>query len=231
MQFDLSRTSVRAANQFLHAELPALAARESCPPTIELLHPEGRHNLAVGLTCRAAVEIRGHAGYFAAAMNQQAQVTIHGNAGWSVAENMMSGVVRVRGSASQSAGASAHGGLLVIEGDAAARCGISLKGGQIVVFGSVGHMTGFMAQAGTIVVGGDAGAHLGDSLYEATIYVRGRIESLGTDAQEEPLGAADEAHLADLLTRAGARFSPREFRRIASARTLYHWHAGAAAHY
>jgi glutamate synthase domain-containing protein 3 len=42
-----------------------------------------------------AVEIDGHAGYYAAGMNKYAHVTISGNAGPGVAENMMSGTVRV----------------------------------------------------------------------------------------------------------------------------------------
>jgi glutamate synthase domain-containing protein 3 len=157
-------------------------------------------------------------------MNQQAEITVHGNVGWSVAENMMSGAVRVQGCASECAGASGHGGLLVIEGDASSRCGISLKGLDIVVGGSVGHMSAFMAQAGTLVVCGDAAHGLGDSLYEAVIYVRGAIEGLGTDAREEPMQPADIEKLSSLLRRAEMEGEAREFKRIASARTLYHWH-------
>ena len=123
-------------------------------------------------------------------------MTVYGNVGWSVAENIMSGSVRVKGNASECAAASGHGGLVVIEGDSSSRCGISMKGCDIVVGGSVGHMSGFMAQAGNLVVCGDAGAHLGDSLYEAVIYVGGKIHSLGSDAQEEPMTEADHAKVA-----------------------------------
>jgi methylamine---glutamate N-methyltransferase subunit B len=144
---------------------------------------------------------------------------------------MMSGRVRVKGFASNAAGASAHGGLLVVEGDAGLRCGISLKGGDIVVGGSVGSFTGFMAQAGRIVVCGDAGDALGDSLYEAVIYVKGRIASLGADARIEPLLEPDLAALAGLLAAAGMSHEPGEFKRVASARTLYHWNADAGREY
>ncbi len=82
-----------------------------------------------------------------------------------------------------------------------------------------------MAQAGRLVVCGDADRALGDSLYEAVIYVRGKIGSLGADAREEPLTDADVAVLADLLGRAGFDASPRDFRRVASARSLYHWNS------
>jgi methylamine---glutamate N-methyltransferase subunit B len=82
-----------------------------------------------------------------------------------------------------------------------------------------------MAQKGRLVVCGDAGDGLGDSLYEATIYVRGAIKSLGADAQEEPMAEEDYATLALLLERAGFDHSPEEFKRVASARNLYHWNS------
>jgi glutamate synthase domain-containing protein 3 len=158
-------------------------------------------------------------------MNKRAEITVHGNVGWSVAENIMSGSVRVKGNASECVGASGHGGLVVIEGDASSRCGISMKGVDIVVGGSVGHMSAFMAQLGHLVVCGDADQGLGDSLYEAVIYVRGTIHGLGADAQEEPMQESDYTKLGELLTRAGFAHDPREFKRVASARKLYHWNA------
>jgi glutamate synthase domain-containing protein 3 len=116
-------------------------------------------------------------------------------------------------------------------GDAALRCGISLKGGDIVVGGSVGSFSAFMAQAGRIVICGDAGDALGDSLYEAVIYVRGNVRSLGADARFEPMGEADFAAVAELLARAGLAHDPKSFRRVASAKSLYHWNADANQEY
>lgn len=225
IEFDLSRQSVRELNQFLHHDLPAGDVR------VEVLNPNGMHSLAVGIDAPIEVNIRGHAGYFIGGMNQQASITVHGNVGWSVAENIMSGTVRVKGCASECAGASGHGGLVVIEEDASSRCGISMKGCDIVVGGSVGHMSAFMAQAGTLVVCGDAGPSLGDSLYEATIYVGGKIASLGADAQEEPMTKVDFDRVASLLKRAGIDHDPKSFKRVASKRSLYHWHADAGQEY
>ena len=89
-----------------------------------------------------------------------------------------------------------------------------------------------LAQAGTLVVCGDAGPGLGDSIYEAVIYVRGQLHGLGADAQEEPMQPADFAGLGALLDRAGFDHDPRTFKRVASARQLYHWHADAdPSHY
>jgi len=226
ISLDLSRMTVRELNQFLHHELP-----DSGAARVEILNPEGRHSVAVGLDAPAEIDIRGHAGYFIAGMNKQANITIHGNVGWSVAENIMSGTVRVKGCASECAGASGQGGLLIIEGDASSRCGISMKGCDIVVQGSVGHMSAFMAQAGTLLVCGDAGGSLGDSLYEATLYIGGKIHSLGADAQEEPMTAGDVLRVNDLLTRTGFDADPAGFKRVASKRSLYHWHADAEQEY
>jgi methylamine---glutamate N-methyltransferase subunit B len=224
--FDLAKTTVRALNQWLHTDL-----RNSGVGHVEVLNPDGAHSIAVGLDTPVSIDIRGHAGYYCGGMNKHADITVHGNVGWGVAENMMSGSVRVRGFASEAAGATGQGGLLVIEGDASLRCGISMKGIDIVVGGRVGDFSAFMAQAGTLVVCGHAGDALGDSLYEAVIYVRGRIKSLGADAREEPLGAADRERLSALLERAGFAHDPGEFKRVASARSLYHWNAAADQEY
>ncbi len=190
-----------------------------------LKSPAGRHNLTVGMRKSLDVTVDGHGGYYYGGMNQNARITVNGNAGPGVGENMMSGRIRVKGHASSSAGASARGGLLIIEKDASVRCGISLKGGEIVVGGDVGNMCGFLAQAGAIVICGNAAHSLGDSLYEAVIYIRGEIEGLGADAQVEPMETEDLARLTDLLNRAGMDCDPKLFRRVASAKQLYHFNA------
>ena len=224
--FDLAAQKVRDLNHFLHQELAASGVGQ-----VEVLNPGGRHAIAVGINHPVDVEVRGHGGYHLAGMNKFPAVTVHGNVGWGVAENMMSGTVRVKGFASESAGATGHGGTLIIEGDASLRCGISMKGIDIVVGGSIGNYSAFMAQAGHLLVCGDAGHALGDSLYEAVIYVRGQIKSLGADAREEEMTDADRAKVAELLARAGFDYRPEEFKRVASARQLYHWNADANQEY
>lgn len=227
VQFDLAGMKLRRLNEILHHGLAG-------PPPIgrvDVHNPAGMHNIAVGLDADVEIHLRGHVGYYAAGMNKRARVTIHGNAGRGLAENILSGTVRVKGSASDSAAASGRGGLVVIEGNAASRCGISLKGCDVVVGGSVGHASAFMAQRGRLVVCGDAGAGLGDSLYEAVIYVRGTIHGLGADAREEPTTEADRAAVAALLAAAGLAGDASAFKRVASARTLYHWNVEHSSHY
>jgi glutamate synthase domain-containing protein 3 len=217
---DLASVPLRELNTELHAPTAS---------SYEVLHPKGAHAIAAGVQHPIDVQVRGHAGYYCAGMNDGGTITVHGNVGTGVAENMMSGTVRVRGDASQSAGATAHGGLLVIEGSASMRCGISMKGVDIVVGGDIGPMSAFMAQAGRLVVCGDAGDDLGDSIYEARVYVRGKVGSLGADCVEKPVRDEHRAELAELLAAAGLGGGDGpdagEFRRFGSARRLYHFAA------
>ncbi len=221
---------MRDLNQALHDQARQLEEREWL-----VTHPNGAHNLAVGINETVSVDIQGHAGYYCAGMNQKASITVHGNVhgnvGVGCAENMMSGYVRVKGSASQAAGATAHGGLLVIEGDAGARCGISMKGIDIVVGGSIGHMSCFMGQAGRLVVCGDAGDALGDSLYETKIFVKGKVESLGSDCIEKEMRPEHLEELQALLNQAGFNEKASDFKRYGSARQLYNFKVDNASAY
>lgn len=226
-RFDLAQGTTRELNHALHQYH---GSGETA--AWEILHPNGLHNLVVGLDAPLTVDIAGHVGYYCAGMNKYARITVRGNAGPGVAENMMSGVVHVTGSASQSAGATAHGGLLIIEGNASSRCGISMKGIDIVVQGTVGHMSAFMAQSGRLVVCGDAGDALGDSLYEARLYVRGTVAGLGADCVEKPMKDKHKTEVEGLLRNAGISGADgAEFRRFGSARQLYHFHVDHADAY
>ncbi len=223
--FDLRESSVRALNEKLHS-LP--------PGTNETWRVEnsmGAHALAVGLEVPVTVEIDGHAGYYCGGMNKEASIVVQGNVGTGFGENIMSGEVRCEGNASASAGATGHGGLVIVKGNASSRCGISMKGVDIVVGGNVGHMSAFMAQAGRLVVCGDAGADLGDSIYEAVIYVRGNVESCGSDCVEKEMTDDHVEAVRTLLSRAGLDGDPSKFRRYGSARKLYNFDIDHAASY
>ncbi len=227
LKFDLDAKPLREVNQFLHGDASLLDGK-----SIVIENPNGAHNIAVGLKSDVHVTIKGHAGYYAAGMNQLAKVTIEGSAGSGVAENMMSGVVHVKGFASNAAAATANGGLLIIDGDAGLRTAIALKGADVVVGGSVGSFSAFMAQAGNFVILGDAGEGLGDSIYEAKIFVRGTVKSLGADCEEKTTSPEDRKILADLLAKSGhADVNPDSFKQYGSARTLYHFHVDNAGAY
>src|SRR5689334_321886 len=224
---DLDITPLRELNQRLHqlGEAPAQSRWR-------VLHPGGRHAVAVGIDSDVEVDIDGHVGYYCAGMNKRATVRVHGNAGVGLAENIMSGSVIVDGNASQSAGATGRGGLIVVHGDSSSRCGISMKGVDIVVHGSVGHMSAFMAQKGRLVVCGDAGDGLGDSIYEARLYVQGTVASLGADCIEKEMRGEHLLELRELLDSAGfADVDAAAFRRYGSARRLYNFHIDNAGEY
>ena len=93
---------MRELNRRLHG--PEAAGR------IQVVNPDGRHAVAVGVDADCEVEIDGHVGYYCAGMNKRATIRVRGNCGVGVAENMMSGQVIVEGSASQAAGATAAAG-------------------------------------------------------------------------------------------------------------------------
>ncbi len=211
---DLAETTLRELNRTLQS---------ASTGSFRVTNPRGAHAVAAGLNSDIEVEIDGPVGYYCAGMHQVGSVTVRGNASTGLAENIMSGTVRITGNATMSAGATGHGGLVVVEGNAGARCGISMKGVDIVVGGNVGHMTGFMAQAGNLVVLGDAAADLGDSIYEANIFVRGAIESLGSDCIEKEMTDDNFAVLERLLTASGLTARTDEFRRFGSARQLYNF--------
>jgi methylamine---glutamate N-methyltransferase subunit B len=225
---DLAETPLRELNAALHA-LP----QSTNETHWDVVNPNGKHAIAVGVDGPITVEIHGHVGYYCGGMNKGAQIVVRGNAGVGAAENMMSGELRIQGDASQAAGATGRGGLLVIDGNASARCGISMKGIDIVVRGSIGPMSAFMAQAGTLVVLGDAGDALGDSIYEARLFVRGTVKSLGADCEEKQMEPGDADILRSVLARAGLEneVSPEEFRLYGSARRLYHFHTDNASAY
>lgn len=213
--FDLASASLRDLNSTLHAAASGEFVVEN---------PRGAHAVAAGINADLSVTINGPVGYYCAGMNQGGNVRVNGNASAGLAENIMSGRVHVSGSATMSAGATGHGGLVVVEGNAGSRCGISMKGVDIVVGGNVGHMSCFMGQSGNLVVLGDAGADLGDSLYEANIFVRGSVESLGSDCVEKDMGPEHRELVADLIARSGLDADSADFSRYGSARMLYNFH-------
>lgn len=79
------------------------------------------------------------------------------------------------------------------------------------------------ARRGVLIVGGDTGEALGDSLYKGRIYVRGRIEALGSDAVQAALTDADIALLAGALADAGLDAAPADYKKIVSGKKRYNF--------
>ncbi len=148
---------------------------------VTVRNPKSRHSLGVGILTRCRIRFEGSLGYFGCGLIDGPEVHITGRVGWSSCENMMSGVVVVEGNAGSLTAAALRGGDVVIKGQVGARSGIDQKGGTIIVLGSAGSMTGFMMQRGRQILCGDVGHGLGDSMYDGTIYVGGKVRSLGID--------------------------------------------------
>lgn len=223
---DCAAHNTREINGWLQQRARAAASEVGAggaPQVLTLLHPDSRHNLAVGLLSHLNIVIDGPVGYYCGGLCEGIELDIRGGAGWGLAENLMQGRVILRGSAGSAAGSSMHGGLLAIHGSTGARCGAAMKGGTIVVQGDVGIMSAFMMQKGALIIGGDAGEALGDSIYEGIIYLRGRAESLGADAHFVDMTPADSDFLAGALDCAELNLAPGSFKKIASARRLYNF--------
>ena len=130
---------------------------------------------------RCRITFEGSLGYFGCGLIDGPEIHIKGRVGWSACENMMSGVVVIDGNAGSLTGAAMRGGDLIVQGRVGARTGIDQKGGTIIVLGRAASMTGFMMQRGRQILCGDVGPGLGDSMYDGTIYVGGKVKSLGID--------------------------------------------------
>ena len=216
---DCTDLTTREINQ----KLKALAAEGI--PTVKVLNPAGRHNLAVGIAQPITIHFQGAVGYYCGGLSEQVKLEIFGVCGWSVGENLMSGTITVHGNASANAAASAHGGKICILGNAGPRAGISLKGGTLIVTGNVGYGSAFMMQQGCMIVCGDTGENLADSIYAGTIYVGGNISSLGADAKLAPMAASDWQLLEQELQPLGISAQSYQFKKIICAQQLYHFKA------
>ena len=159
--------------------------------TIVLKNPGAKHSLGVGILNKLNLIVEGSLGYFGIGSVDGPVVRISGRVGWSCAENMMAGKVVIEKNAGSCFGGAIRGGDLVCKGSVGARSGIDMKGGTIIIGGDAGAFTGFMMQRGRIVILGDVGPNLADSLYDGTIFVGGKIESLGADAVESEMTDLD----------------------------------------
>ena len=174
--FDAGDLSTRQINLELRSLIYEQGIRD-----VTVLNPGAKHSIGVGILQRCTIRYEGSLGYFGLGLIDGPEITVTGRVGWSVCENMMSGVVVIEKNAGSLTGAAMRGGDLVIKGSVGARTGIDQKGGTIITLGNAGAMTGFMMQRGRQVICGDAGHGLGDSMYDGTIYVGGKVHSLGID--------------------------------------------------
>ena len=189
---------------------------------VTVLNPGAKHSLGVGILTRCKITFDGSLGYFGCGLIDGPEIHITGRVGWSACENMMSGVVVIDSNAGSLTGAAMRGGDLVVKGKVGARTGVDQKGGTIIVLGTAGSMTGFMLQRGRMIFCDDVGPGLGDSMYDGTIYVAGKVKSLGIDCVPGEWTDAD-TELIERKFRLYDLGSPPAFQKFVCGKKLYNY--------
>ena len=215
--FDAKELTTRQIN----LELRRLLYEEGIDD-VTVQNPGAKHSLGVGILTRCRITFEGSLGYFGCGLIDGPEIHVTGRVGWSACENMMSGVVVVDGNAGSLTAAAIRGGDLVVKGRVGARTGIDQKGGTVIVLGSAGSMTGFMMQRGRMIICGDVGPGLGDSMYDGTIYVGGKITSLGIDCVPGEWTDTD-TEFVERKFRIYGLGSPPELQKLVCGKQLYNY--------
>jgi glutamate synthase domain-containing protein 2 len=212
---DLAVTSITDANRLV------LAYGEA-GEDVEIVNPDARHHIGVGLTHPIGLTVHGSAGYFCAGLADGPNVAVEGNVGWGLADNMLGGSVVVNGNAGAIAGVAVRGAEVVVRGNIGSRAGQVMKEGTLCCAGNANFMAGYMMYGGRLVICGDSGEQVGQDIHGGTIYVGGAIHSLGTDAMEIDLESGEEDEVRAFLDRYEIPFSG-SFRKIVNAGKNLHY--------
>ncbi len=206
---DLSVVAIRDANELIR-EYGAQGE------DVEVLNPDARHHIGVGLVHDIAVKVRGSAGYVCAGLTDGPRFEVDNNVGWGLADNMLGGSVTVNGNAGAIAGVAIRGAEVVVHGNIGSRAGQVMKAGTLFCGGNANFMAGYMMYGGRIVILGDSGEKVGQDMTGGHIYVAGRVQTLGTDAELIDLPAAEDEDLREFLDRHKIAFHGT-FQKIANA--------------
>ncbi|MDX1424902.1 MAG: glutamate synthase-related protein, partial [Kiloniellales bacterium] len=193
-QIDLSKIPVREANE----RIRALGEQGE---DVEVLNPDARHHIGVGLTSAITVRVRGSAGYFCAGLSDKARFEIDNNVGWGLGDNIYDGTVIVGGNAGAIAGVAIRGAEIVIKGNMGSRSGQVMKAGTLLCCGNANFMAGYMMYGGRIIILGESGERVGEDMTGGEIYVAGAINSLGSDARQTDISAAETDSIREFLDR------------------------------
>ena len=172
---DLSVISVREANELIRKY-------GADGVDVEVLNPDAKHHIGVGLTHPINVHIRGSAGYFCAGLTDGPRFIVDNNVGWGVGDNMLNGSIVVNGNASAIPGVAIRGAEIIVKGNIGSRAGQVMKAGTLLACGNANFMAGYMMYGGRLVILGDSGEKIGQDMTGGEIYVAGRIGEMGTDA-------------------------------------------------
>ncbi|MDP7569899.1 MAG: glutamate synthase-related protein [Arenicellales bacterium] len=208
---DLAQLSVREANT-------RLRTLGEAGEDVEILNPDARHHIGVGLTAPVRVSVRGSAGYFCAGLTDQAHFNVSHNVGWGVGDNMYSGSVVVGGNAGAIPGVAIRGAEIVIHGNMGSRAGQVMKAGTLCCVGNANFMAGYMMYGGRIIILGDSGERLGEDMSAGEIFVAGKVENLGSDAMLTDTDQVELDQLHEFLDRYDIK-APVGFSKVVNAGT------------
>ena len=211
VSLDLAQLSVREANT-------RLRRLGEAGEDVEVLNPDARHHIGVGLTAPVRVNVKGSAGYFCAGLTDQAHFNVSHNVGWGVGDNMYSGSVVVGGNAGAIPGVAIRGAEIVIHGNMGSRAGQVMKAGTLCCVGNANFMAGYMMYGGRIIILGDSGERLGEDMSAGEIFVAGKVEDLGSDAMLTDIDQAELDSLHEFLDRYDIK-APMGFSKVVNAGT------------
>ena len=206
---DLSQLPVREANERLRE---SGAAGED----VEVINPDARHHIGVGLVHPIKVTVQGSAGYFCAGLTDAAHFEVTHNVGWGLGDNMYSGQVVVGGNAGAIPGVAIRGAEIVIRGNMGSRAGQVMKAGTLCCCGNANFMAGYMMYGGRIVILGDSGERVGEDMTGGELYVAGKVQDLGSDAMLTDTVAAEVDEILEFLDRYSIAFKGT-FQKIVNA--------------
>ena len=144
---DLAKLTVREANE-------SIRRFGEQGEDVEVLNPDARHHIGVGLVHPVTLRIRGSAGYFCGGLTDGPRIEVEANVGWGLADNMTSGSIVVRGNASAIPGVAIRGPDVVVHGNIGSRAGQVMKEGTLCAGGNANFMAGYMLYGGRLIICG-----------------------------------------------------------------------------
>lgn len=207
---DLSKLTVRTANEVIQG----YGANHQ---DVEIINPDAKHYIGVGLVNPIRLIIRGSAGYFCGGLTDGPRIEVEKNASWGVGDNMLAGSIVVGGNAGAIAGEALRGGEIVIRGNMGSRAGQVMKKGTLCCCGHSSFMAGYMMYGGRMIILGDSGHKVGEDMAGGEIYVGGRIDSLGHDAMLCDPTPEDVESIREFLDRYSIQIPRKSFKKIVCA--------------
>jgi glutamate synthase domain-containing protein 2 len=210
---DLAEMQVRKLNEILRG----FGATHQ---NAEIINPDAKHYIGVGLISPILVRVRGSAGYYCGGLCDGPHFKVDKNVSWGVGDNLLRGSIVVGGNASAIAGVGMRGGEIVVKGNIGSRAGQVMKKGTLCCAGNANFMAGYMMYGGRVIILGNSGERVGEDMMGGEIYVGGNVDSLGKDAMLVEPSSADIEDVMTFLDRYDLPFRGTFKKIICTGKTL-----------